>query len=1689
MAAQAAYTLTEKLHEGLGTVIHRAIRARDGARVVLKIGKGGALAPAVQGALRHEFAVLRSIDLPGVIKAHALEAIGDELALVLADCGGRSLDVLFAAGALDLATVLAIAVEVAGTLDLLHRYPLLHRDIKPHNIVYDPATRRVTLIDFSLAVTAGEEPQRAATVERTAGTLAYMSPEQTGRMNRPIDARSDLYSLGVTLYELLTGALPFAVGDAMELVHSQLARVPVAPAVRLTAVPQALSDIVMKLLAKAAEDRYQSAAGLKADLERCAAELAARGAIEPFALGGADRPQAPRIPPRLYGRQREIDALLEAFVTVADGGAMLLLVRGASGGGKSALVHTLAAPVARGGGFFVEAKCDQYDRGIPYAPIAQVFRELCRTLLTARPEALDAWRRALSAALGSSGKLLTDLIPELELIVGPQPEVPRLGPAEAQNRFNLIFTALLRTFAAADHPLVLFFDDLQWIDPASLRLLQEMLFDAECGYLLVLGAYRENEVGAGHPLPVALAELRAAGAELREFYLGPLGPGDVEELLAETLVMPRPQVAALARIVADKTHCNPFFIGQFLLMLAEERLLRWDAAGCSWVWDDAAVAGCDVTDNVVELVTGKIRRLGPAAQRLLQLAACVGYRFSWRTLAAIADDPEAGAALGELVREGLVVPLAGGAEGEEQLRFLHDRVQQAADSLLTAEARTAAHLRIGRLLHDRHAAEVPDEALFEVVGHLDVALAQIAGEEREALARLNLRAGRRARAAAAYHAARQYFQAGSECLPADAWSHDYALTFALRVELAESTHLCGAFVEADALFAEALAHARSRGERAQVYNLRVLLYAAMGDFEGVVAAAGAALAMYGVALPDDGPALQAAIGAAFAAAQTNLGERPIAALLDAPPVRDPDVAMVMQLLASMSGPVFVGKPALFPWVVLHMVNLSLQHGEVAGSDYAYSVYGLMLAGVAGELGKGYEFAELGVALNERNGDVHTRCMVHFLFGTSLVFYRQPYTAGEGYRDSARRGALEVGNFAYVSFYCLQSAAQALVADADLHGAAARFDDLAGLLRKTRDAASTAVVEFMRRVAVNLGGETPTTALSGEGFDEAAFVAHLPPGGLVPWLYAIGKLRLAYLYGELAQAQGFAARARALQATGAGMGHNYATEQSLYAGLTAAARWGEADAAERPALVQELAESRAALQAWSASNPAQFRAIQLLLDAEAARLAGREAEAAGGYEQAIAEAQARGFALHAALASECAGRWYLGRGRRSLAAAHLQDAHAGFVRWGATAKANQLAAAYAELLAPATSRAAHASGRTTTTTRVLNGSSLDVEGLLRAAQAVAGELVLERLLDRLMRIVMLRAGAQRGFLLVPQDESWAIAAEMRTAPDEVVVARERPMTDEAPLATSVVRFVGRSREGLVLADAGAEPRFARDAYVAARRPKSVLCLPLLHQGRLSGVLYVENNAARDAFVAERVELLQLLSAQAAAAIENARLYASVQQAHEQLRRANEGLELEVEARTRDLQAAIDQLQVVNAEQARQSEALREAHAQTRREIGERERAESERAAAQAEIVRVQEERLADMAAPLLPITETIVVMPLIGVMDEARASQVLAAALEGSVRTRAQVVILDITGVRQLDATAAAILVRAASALRLVGAQAILTGVRPETAQLLVRDDAPLAGLVTLGTLQSGMAHALAQTRHGARTRQDGAPNR
>jgi len=1688
MLQLAEYTLIETLHEGNETVIHRAVRTRDRLQVIIKSPRSEYPAPRVLARLQHEHALLAALDLPGVVRVHALERSGSSLALVEEDFGGQPLDRLMRGGRLDLATALQIATAVADTLAALHDLPLVYKDIKPHHVLVHLPSMHVRLIDFSLATRLSQEAQQVERPGALAGTLAYMSPEQTGRMNRVVDPRSDLYSLGVTLYELLTGSLPFQTSDAMEMILCHVARRPVPPHERDPAIPRPLSDVVMKLLAKAAEDRYQSARGLVADLHECARQWRERGEIAAFPLGRTDRDGALRLPQRLYGREDEVAALLAAYERVGRGGVELLLLSGYAGVGKSTLVQELDRSIAQRDAHFIRGKFDQLSRHIPYAPVAHAFRQLLRELLAEPPEGLEAWRRDLFAALGGNAQLLIGLLPELGLITGPLPELPELGPTEAKNRFTLVLQRFVRVFASAARPLVLFLDDLQWADPASLKLLQVLLGDPDACHLLIIGAYREHEVDAAHPLRTLLAELRRAGAVVHELVLQPLALVHVVALLADALASEPPRVAPLAQLVWDKTQGNPFFLGQFLAALHRERLLHFDAQASVWCWDLEAIARAQVTSNVVEFMASKLRRLLPEAQRLLMLAACVGHEFELGALAALDEHSPAATAgkLWEAVREGLIVPVGGdyrflvggsthdaellaraaGPALEVRFRFLHDRVQQAAASLLTAHERQRLHLRIGRRLQSR--AGQGDEQLFETVHHLNAAATLITDpDERLALARLDLAAARRAKAGTAYVTAAGHCRAGIALLGDDAWDAAHALSFDLHAECAECEYLAGQPAEAEALFDVLLARAGSTSERVHVHGLRIVLYTTLGRFTGAIAAGRAGLALLGVDLPEDEPARQAAVAATLAEIEATRGDRSIAALADAPALTDPTQHAIVHLLMELVAPAFFTSPTLFTLLITRMVAIAQRHGNSALSAYGYLAYGYVLAAGMGRPAEALEFGRLGLAVHEQRYSAALACRVQFVFG-SYLHLCQPLRAALTYLARAVSSGLETGDLTYVSFAFNHTAFTLLGLGDELTAVGEEVDRFLALMKRTQDAASLRTLTIARQVIAALTGRTrhPHT-LDDDRFDGQVFLADCEAAGfaMVRCYYHFTRLQLLYLHGDAAGALAAAKEAEALHWSALGM--YFRTELPLYGVLARAALWPSADAGARAELVAAMEQHHAQLYVYAEGCPDNYAHQKLLTAAELARVSGREVEAVGLYEQAIAAAQEAGFIHHVAIASERCASLHEARRRRALAGFYLREAYYGYQRWGATVKTEALARQHPSLTGEL--RQLVAPPLTTTTAP---GEAFDVAALLRASQTIAGEMVLGNVVTTLLRGVLTSAGAQRGFLLVPRGGGLALEAAADTESDRVEVGLGQPLGPDAPLAAAVAHFVARTRETVILGDAAADPRFAGDPYVARARPRSVLCLALLHQARLTGVLYLENNAATDAFSAGRAELLRLLSSQAATAMENARLYADVQ-------RANEALEREVGERTDELRAVAARLRAANESLSLRGGELHRANERLQAELVERQRAERERAALQQAALAAQQERLAELSTPLIPLTDQIMVMPLIGTVDAARAQQVLETALEGAQRSRARVVILDITGMRRIDAGVADTLLATARALGLLGAHTVLTGVRPEVAQLLVGLGADLRSLVTRGTLQSGIAYALGRTRGAA----------
>jgi predicted ATPase/GAF domain-containing protein/tRNA A-37 threonylcarbamoyl transferase component Bud32 len=1682
------YTSAVKIHEGSETSVYRARSADTGAPVILKITKNEYPTWRELARLRREFAIMRELDLERTPEPIGLEEHGRGLMLVMADFCRRTLREILDERRLDIDAALTITLSICDVLSAVHQRRVIHKDITPKNILIDEPTLTAYLIDFGISARLLQEVQGAGGSSALEGTLIYIAPEQTGRMNRAVDLRADLYSLGVVLYEMLTGSVPFPANEATALIHDHLTQKATPAHKRDSSVPAQLSDIVEILLAKMPEERYQSDAGLRADLAECLRQWKANRRIERFPLRRHDRATELRRTQRLYGRDSDLAALEGALDRARLRGPELALVSGYSGIGKSALVQELRRRSAHQGGYFVSGKFDQISRDVPLAPVLQAFRELILQILTEPPQSLAQWKGDLADALGENGRLLTDLIPELELIIGPQPEVPALAPDQARNRFELTLQNFLDVFASADHPLVIFLDDLQWIDPASLKLLKLLLVDPYTDHMLVIGAYRDNEVQPGHPLTVMLDAIRRAGRTITEVHLRPLDREMVLRLVADTLTTPAEEVAELASLVFDKTHGNPFFAHQFLATLTHEGLLTFDVTAGAWRWDMAGIRGANVTDNVVDLMVSRLQRLAPATQHVVKLAACIGHQFDLRSLATIAEKSvtETATDLWEAMREGFIVPLDGdyrlledsdggsvsgvfGTDLDVHYRFLHDRILQAAYSLVDPDRKQELHLAIGRLLWRRGGSSVRDEDLLAVVRHLSLGSKGITDpEERADLARLNLRAGRRAKAATAYDAAAGYLHAGIALLREVDWETDYETLFGLHLEGAECAYLSGDVEHAKELFDVAVLRARTDVDRALVCRMRVRIHISLTEYGEALKVGCAGLVELGFPVTPGDLDSQGVFMDELGLVQTNLGDRKIEDLINQPELTDPRLRSVLEIIDEMGVAAYFAGATTFGVLILKAVNLTLKHGPTNVCPFHYVSCAMVLVHVMNRVPEGLAFAKLAMELTKKYPNPAQLPRVCVCYGPCLLLEGTVRDA-EHYFAITRDAGMEVGDFTMLGNGCFLVAFSKLAAGDQLDDVLECAEKNLAIARRVREPQAVINVTIVRQVALCLAGRTKDrTTLSDADFDEQGFLAGLtdPENSHPLFHYHILKLQRHLLYGEHAEA--LAAAEAAEQRAMFVMGTPHSMLLPFYRCILHFALPAPKTPEEAAQRAEILAKYKGKLDSFAASSPKGYQHMKVLVDAEAARAAGEIERAMRLYEQAIELAHEARAPHVEAMASELAARCFISIGAMKAAGAYMRDAYRTYLHWGAMAKVEALEAEHTNLLASSGGEG-HRKKSTTVSTDITNtsstilsrttlGSLRDAALVLRAAQAISSEIDLPKVIDRLATLVLENAGAQRGALILSRDGGLAITAtfgEGATAFDE---GQGRPLESYADMAKSVILYVARTQEPVVLDNTSTLSRFSEDVYIRSGTPKSLLCLPLLHQARLSGILYLENRATSGVFNAARVELLALLSSQAAISIENARLIANVRAATSEVKRANERLEVEVAHRTEEL--------------GRANKDLIGAKERLERELVRREQIEVERTTLQEQVIAAQRARLAEMSTPVIPITDDIIVMPLIGTVDRERAQQVLSAALEGAQRHRAQVLILDITGIKQIDTNVAATLLGVAGALRLLGAEAVLTGIAPEIATTLVGLGIDLSSFVTMGTLQSAMDYAL-----------------
>ncbi|MEG5028178.1 AAA family ATPase [Microcoleus sp. AT8-B1] len=1499
----SGYHLGDQLYCGSRTLVYRAIRETDQLPVVIKLLNRDYPSFSELLQFRNQYTIAKNLSLPGVVEPYNLESYRHSYALVMEDFGGISLRDYAQEHSLTLAEVLEIAIQITDILDALYRNRVIHKDIKPANILIHPETKQIKLIDFSIASLLPRETQEIQNPNVLEGTLAYISPEQTGRMNRGIDYRTDFYSLGVTFYELLTGKLPFECEDPMELVHCHIAKQP--PAINSKEIPQVVSDIVMKLMAKNAEKRYQSALGLKHDLERCLQQCQETGKIETFELGRRDVCDRFLIPEKLYGRETEVKTLLSAFDRVASGTSELMLVAGFSGIGKTAVVNEVHKPIVRQRGYFIKGKFDQFNRNIPFSAFVQAFRDFMAQLLSESDAKLKAWKNKILEAVGENGQVIIEIIPELEKIIGQQPAALELSGTAAQNRFNLLFQKFTKVFTSLEHPFVMFLDDLQWADSASLKLMQVLMGDT--GHLLLIGAYRDNEVHPAHPLMLTLSEIQKTPATINRITLAALNKVTVNQLVADTLKCTESLAWTLSGLIYQKTQGNPFFATQFIKALHQDELIyfNWEE-GC-WQCDIAQVNQLVFTDDIVSFMALQLEKLPTSTQQVLQLAACIGNQFDLATLAMVSEQSqtEVAASLWKALQEGLILAQSEVYKfyvGEEyQLldpenseivayRFLHDRVQQAAYSLIPADEKQTVHLKIGQLILSNTLESNREERIFEIVSQLNVAAESIVqSAERQRLAQFNLMASRKAKAAIAYTAACKYAEVGIGLLTQNSWQHQYELTLALYQVATETAYLSGDLEKMAANARLVLKHAKSPLDQISVYEVKIEAFTAQGHFTQAIAAALAILKQLGVELP--AAPTQEDVAAAFSTVSDAIGERLPGELLNLSEARDVNILAAARILTSAAPGAYLSQPLLYLLVILKKVYLSIVYGNESTSTFCYASYGILMCGVLGKVELGYEFGQLALDLLSRYPNSELKGKTLSLVYVYTRHWKMHLRETLQPLQMAYCSCLDVGDLAFAGYSAYNYGFYSYFAGQNLTQLEPEVAGYCESLKHLKQNLTLTYSQLNRQILLNLMGDADNVVvLSGAAYNEQhQLPLHETTGdrtGLA--LLWINKLIVSYLFSEFEEAVEQAGQAR--QYLDAVLAFLYVPIFHFYESLVQLAWFGQFSDPEEQQMKECVAANQEKLKYWATYAPMNFLHKFHLVEAERERVQGNKAEALELYDRAIAGAKENEYLQEEALANELAAKFYLDWGKEKVAASYMQESYYCYARWGAKAKVEHLEQSYPQLLHPilnqpklrfnpletlvTISQSSHIS--TTSSTSI--SDALDFASIVQAAQALSSKIHIDELLDTLNQIILKTSGAETCALLLPHRDEWQIRAITHINPDNelpTTLLQTQSIDGSEMIPLKLVYYVKHTLETVVIEGGKTDIPGLMNDCTLQYHSQSMLCTPIIDRGNLVAILYLEHSSTKGVFTRDRLLILNFLCTQAAISLENARLYQQAQ----------------------------------------------------------------------------------------------------------------------------------------------------------------------------------------------------------------------
>ena len=1495
MVYLSGYKIQKSIFHGSKSVYYLGKRVKDDQPVTIKVATDATFREKDLQRFTYERDVLNCLSIPGVPQSYGVERYRGSYSLIMESISGLCIAERSFIKDCDLGNALTICSKIAGILAGLHANNIVHQGIKPESIFYDPESDEVWLSDFDNASFTNQIKHKIHQQDMTAGTLLYMSPEQTGRLNRSVDFRSDFYSLGATLYELLTGVPPFAGTDSLEIIHGHLARLPIPPCEVSTLIPEPVSALVMKLLAKAPEDRYQSAWGLKHDLDECLNQLNIKGAIAYFPLGSQDVSDRLNISQKLYGREQERELLLKYFENISDGTARMIMVSGYSGIGKTSLVQEIHKPLIARTGYYIRGKYDRLHCDIPYSGFVQAFQDLVDQILSESEKGLHFWKDRLLSALGPNIQAIIDVIPDMQLITGPQPPLIELGADEAQNRFNRVFINFMRVFCQKEHPLVIFLDDLQWVDGATLKLIELIMGMGELHHFLLIGAYRKNEVDRSHPLMTTLDTVVKGGSILRYIEVSPLSSDSVANMIADMLHKKNEDVVELAELITFKTGGNPFFVSHFLTTLHQDHLLTFDPEAKSWTWDLPVIKTLTITDNVIDLLIQRFHHLSIETRSILQMAACIGSRFDLQMLCLITGLSAA------VIRRNLVPAIEqdlliaikgvriresrlGGEEEPEAFRFQHDRVQQAAYTLIPPDQRKLIHIQIGQALLENFDDAKRGEDIFDILIHLNFATELITDPaERLKLATLNLMAGKKAKSSVAFEPALNYIKAGMALLPDDAWHTCYELSLRLHLDCLETMRLTGNMDEMGALFESVKRHARVPLDAVGAYESRIKGFMAQDRLREALITAREILNLLGVDIPNR--ARKSESRQVLMDTLSTLAGKEIETLVELPEMTDPFQLAVMKILVTMISVIYIGRPDLYSHLLCKQVQASIRYGNAPGSVFLYAAFGSLLCRLGNDIEAGYRFGAVALALAEkRNTLEHKGQAIHAVSGY-LNHWRAPLRETVDLALQGYRSAIDVGDFEFASYNIYCYCKHAFFCGKPLESVEREMVEYSHVVKKLRQETSLRFLKTFHQTVLNLMGRSPNPCIFSDGEETLLLMYQQANNNLGIFYLYFCKLLLNYLFENYEKAIYYADLAERADASQYG-GPLAVPLTVFYGTLARLALYRKATPVQQEQLLKKASAARQEMSEWVRHAPDNYRPKFHLMEAERFSIKGDDEKAIDHYQQAIEAAREQQFIHDEALANELAASYWQRKGRPAFAEAFLRRAHTCYTLWGCYAKAVQMEKKLKELPGNRVLELGEWQSQDHSTFAPSHGlfeSELNMATVMKASQAIHGEIDLEKLLTSLMHFTVENSGAERGSLILCGEGDLTIAAQYEAGPDDVHILTNVPVEKAKDVSPAIVHYVARTKEFLVVDDATRDDRFSNDPYIVSCKTRSLFCCPIIHKQRLVSILYLESRLIPGLFSSIRLEIIRMLTSQMAVSIENAHLYDWLKKAEEKYRR--------------------------------------------------------------------------------------------------------------------------------------------------------------------------------------------------------------